>query len=212
MSSYEERLAGIRNFPADVTKEKLRPHLGVFEHAGLIPYESWAESGIKVVIFDKDSTITDFNKPTLVPQVLASMPDNFNELFEGYAIGSNNSDREKVDRFEYDFKSVLSLPKKKILSVCKADYFNGNLVKGKPDPQMGYIIADYFGVNPWQIGVVGDRFWSDTRFAINMGAGEIAQCGKVGEGDIPLGRSIRLGERALLGYFIHQGYFSNSNL
>jgi len=184
MSSYEERLAGIRNFPADVTKEKLRPHLGVFEHAGLIPYESWAESGIKVVIFDKDSTITD----------------------------SNNSDREKVDRFEYDFKSVLSLPKKKILSVCKADYFNGNLVKGKPDPQMGYIIADYFGVNPWQIGVVGDRFWSDTRFAINMGAGEIAQCGKVGEGDIPLGRSIRLGERALLGYFIHQGYFSNSNL
>ncbi len=48
---------------------------------------------------------------------------------------------------------------------------------------MGLVIARHFGVSPNQLGVIGDRRFTDVAFGRNLGAGAVALCEKAGEGD-----------------------------
>ena len=68
----------------------------------------------------------------------------------------------------------------------------------KPKPDMGLKVAEHFGVDPIQLGVIGDRLLTDVWFGHKLGAGAVALCAKAGEGDAKWVPTLRVLESGLI--------------
>lgn len=147
------------------------------QHAGKVDYAGWKESGIVVPIFDKDGTLTHASKFEFVDEVIdelsaAQLPD----IYPDIALVSNNTQRSHVKEFATLLERRLGVG---VYAVSRADGF-----KPKPHPEMGQLVATEFGVEPSELGVVGDRWMTDVQFGRRLGAGAIALCAKAGQGDV----------------------------
>ncbi|HEX5448247.1 MAG TPA: HAD family hydrolase [Candidatus Saccharimonadales bacterium] len=162
------------------------PKYELVRHAGEVPYEDWAKAGVKVPIFDKDGTLTPVNQNVLLEDVMAALRrQQLGDLFDRLAVVSNNHDAAAVDAFAKKLEEELGIG---VLAVSRAHDFNK-----KPNPAMGVMIAEQVGVEPRELGVIGDRRYTDVRFGIRLGAAKIALCQKMGEGDsrfVPTARRI----------------------
>lgn len=147
----------------------------LFDHAGQVPYEHWAERGIKIPVFDKDGTLSHANRLDFIPEVVDDLREILPGVFPYIAIASNNHDRQHVLEFAARLEDELDV---EVFSVSRADGY-----RSKPHPEMARAIAGHFGVRAEQLGVIGDRRLTDVRFGRNVGAGALALCRKAGEGD-----------------------------
>lgn len=165
------------------------PRYELVRHAGEVPFNEWAEAGVKVPIFDKDGTLTPVNQEGLLDDVISALQQqDLKNIFEQIAVVSNNHDALAVERFRRKLEAELGLG---VLAVSRAhDY------RRKPHPEMGLAIAEQAGVVPDQMGVIGDRRYTDVRFGIRLGAARIALCEKLGEGDARFVPTIRRLEEA----------------
>lgn len=156
----------------------------LYPHAGEVPYSDWAALGIKVPVFDKDGTLGPLDSLILDPTVIDGMKkQEMPDIFPQIAIVSNNSDPWHVDEFAGALRRRLGVG---VYAVAK-----GHGYKGKPHPEMGHVVARGFGVQPDQLGVIGDRLWTDAVFGHRVGVGAVALTTKVGEGDAPLVSTLR---------------------
>ncbi len=151
----------------------------MYDNAGQIPFEDWYKIGIKIPILDIDGTLTSFHQDDLIEEVIQGFIDNrLNEFFPEIALVSNSSDPKHTHRVAENLAETLGGIF--IYSICQAE------IPGrarKPNPIMGLGVASYFSVKPAELGVIGDRRLIDIRFGEKLGAGAIALCNKVGEGD-----------------------------
>lgn len=163
---------------------------GLYEHAGKVPYQKWKDDGIAVPIFDKDGTLSHANRLDFVDEVIdelaaAQLPD----IYAKIAIASNNHDHTQVEAFAGALRKKLGVG---VLAVSRAEGY-----RSKPHPDMGLVIAHEFGVAPSEVGVIGDRLFTDVKFGRNIGAGAIALCAKVGDGDARWVPTLRVIERGM---------------
>ena len=150
----------------------------LYGHAGEVPFKLWRDRGIKVPIFDIDGTLAEQDGNTINQEVLDGLLDQgFADIFPEIALASNNTDRGHVD----NFSSQLGLA----LGVKSHSFSVGHEQPRKPSPYMGQYIADSFSVENYELGMVGDRRFTDVQFAKNFGAGAVALCRKIGDGDAP---------------------------
>ena len=163
-------------------------------HAGQVPYESWRKSGIEIIAFDKDGTLGGIDDPQIHPEVLDALHNQQLAVhFPRVAIISNNPKTEHIKTYAETFKAALGLDE--VLAVSP-----NQELKRKPHPAMGQYVAGHFQVDPSAIGIVGDRYFTDVLMARRMGAGAVALCDKIGEGDgkwVPALRYIEAGIIAL---------------
>lgn len=159
------------------------------KNAGEVPYEEWAASGVEVPIFDKDGVLTEPNRPLLVDGILEALrARELSRLFKGIGIASNNHDALQVDELARTLEAELGIG---VIAVSRAHEYNR-----KPHPEMGIRIASELGVEPNQLGVIGDRRYTDVGFGMRLGAAKIALCEKAGEGDANFVPIIRRLEKA----------------
>jgi predicted HAD superfamily phosphohydrolase YqeG len=150
-----------------------------YEHAGQIPFNLWAYRGIKIPIFDKDSTLTSFHQDSFIPEVIEGLVANkVPDLFRGIALVSNSNDPKHIEAVAENLSDALD--GMEVFGLCQAEIFGK---ARKPNPIMGEMVADHFEIKPEQLGVIGDRRLIDVRFGHRLGAGAIALCDKVGDGD-----------------------------
>lgn len=153
-----------------------QPKYELVRHAGEVNYEAWAARGIKVPILDKDGTVTAVNEDGFSSVVTDAMRDGgISELFEAVALVSNNHDPEAVKKLSKNLTGALGI---KVIYVCQADGY-----ARKPSPQMGLHVAEILDVNPAELGVIGDRRFTDVTFGLRVGAGAIALCNRLGDHD-----------------------------
>lgn len=163
----------------------------LYKHAGVIPYADWKQRGIELPIFDKDGTLTHFNRLDLVDEVIDGMvAQEFPDIYPEISIVSNNHDHDHVEEFAELLGAKLGVG---VYAVSRAQ---GH--QGKPHPEMGIHVAEHFGLEPEQIGVIGDRRLTDVKFGRNMGAGVAALCHKVGEGDADWVPTLRVLESSIV--------------
>jgi FMN phosphatase YigB (HAD superfamily) len=147
------------------------------KNAGTVNYEDWKEEkGILVPVFDIDNTLTLPYNLELDKMVLSGLKKQYlSDLYPGIAIATNNVNYDHAKHIGQQLEDELDI-----------EVFIASVAMGiarKPNREQGDIIAEHFGVKPDQLGVVGDRRISDIRFARNLGAGAMALCMKIGEGD-----------------------------
>lgn len=147
------------------------------KNAGTVNYEDWRkEKGILVPVFDIDNTLTLPYSLELDKTVLRGLKkQRLYDLYPGIAIATNN--------VNYDHAKFIS---QKLEDELDLEVFVASVAMGmarKPNKEQGDIIAKHFNIRQEQLGVVGDRRISDIRFARNLGAGAMALCMKIGEGD-----------------------------
>jgi predicted HAD superfamily phosphohydrolase YqeG len=157
-----------------------------YENAGQIPFEEWSARGIQVPIFDKDATLTSFHQDTFIPEVMEGLIANkLTDFFPRIALVSNSNDAPHIHAVAKSLS--LELGGIEVFGLCQAQ---GGIAL-KPNRMTGLIVADHFEVKPYELGVIGDRRLVDVSFGKKLGAGAIALCDKVGEGDqkgVPLVR------------------------
>jgi len=147
------------------------------KNAGTVNYKDWYDKGIVVPVFDIDGTLTEHQSTELDQKVIGGLNKQcFRDLYPEIAI-ANNYDLDHVKLVAKKAEAQLGV-KALIVSI-------GEGYIRKPHPIMGQVVANYFDILPEQIGVVGDRRISDVTFGRKLGAGAIALCAKVGEGDAP---------------------------
>jgi HAD superfamily hydrolase (TIGR01662 family) len=157
----------------------------LLNHAGEVPFSEWKANGIEIPIFDKDNTLTSFHDDALLDEVAGPLREGLQGVYENIALVSNSHDAEHVQEVGETLSEALGV---NVFSISKADGY-----KRKPSPEMGIVVAKHFGIQREQLGVIGDRRFVDVRFGINLGAGAIALCRKVGFGDakgVPLIRAV----------------------
>lgn len=148
-----------------------------YNHAGEIPLDKWYRRGVEVLILDKDGHLAPYNSNVYEPEVINGLIANGIQRFiRGVGLVSNNSDPNHVREFGKQLSEAFG--GLEVFTVCQADEAHR-----KPHPGMGLVVADHFGVTPEQIGVSGDRRFIDVTFGRKLGAGAIALCEKVGDGD-----------------------------
>lgn len=164
------------------------PKYELVGNAGEVPYEQWAADGVRVPIFDKDGTLTHANQLQPVENVIEALKrHDLSRLFDRVGLVSNNHDAAAVETFAARLESELGVG---VLAVSRAhDY------RKKPHPAMGHLIAEQLGVEPHELGVIGDRRYTDVGFGIRLGAAKIALCEKAGDGDAPWVPTMRRIER-----------------
>lgn len=167
----------------------------LYNHAGEVPYQDWADAGVRAVIFDKDSTLTHHNQGRFVDTVLSELrQQDLSSIFDRLAIVSNNHNPREVQALASLLESELGLG---VLAVSRGQLDEaGNPMPKKPHPAMGEYVARQFSLSPDQLGVVGDRLITDKGFGVRLGAAKIALCQKVGEGDPRFVPTIRRIEQA----------------
>lgn len=150
------------------------------KHAGEVRYEDWAAAGVRLPIFDKDGTLTAVNDANLLEDVLSALQQHkLGRFFEKIAVVSNNHDVAAVENFGRKLEAELGVG---VLAVAKNHGFDSRLNK-KPHPAMGLVVAEWAGLEPHQMGVIGDRRYTDVGFGRKLGVARIALCEKMGEGD-----------------------------
>jgi len=161
-------------------------------NAAEVPYEEWADRGVKVVLFDKDGTLTHANQLTPVDGIIEELQKrNLDQLFTHLGVSSNNYDAAQVEAFATFLEESLGLG---VLALSPAHNY-----KKKPHPEMGLEAARQLGVLPSELGIVGDRRYTDVGFGINVRAKAIALCEKAGEGDTPWVPTLRRMEKFWVG-------------
>ena len=152
----------------------------LYENAGQVPLPEWASRGIKIPVFDKDGTLTDFNSDNLIKEATdALVKQNLSQYFLAIALVSNNKDPIHIHDFADHLAAVLGI---QVYAICAGEGY-----RRKP-----------YTIKPDQLGVVGDRWISDVLFAMWLGAGAIALTEKAGDGDdigVPM---VRLAERGII--------------
>jgi predicted HAD superfamily phosphohydrolase YqeG len=147
----------------------------LYEHAGLVRLDRWEKRGVRVPIIDIDNTLTSFRDMTLFPHVVDGLrSQGIADRFVGVGIAADYTDKERVRKIQGLVEMELGI---ETYAVCAP------MDSKRPDPFMGEDIADYFDIETAQLGIIGDRWLTDVRFGQNLGAGAIALCNKVGEGD-----------------------------
>ena len=150
-----------------------------YEHAGKIPLKRWKDQGIKIPLFDKDGTLTSFHQDGFIPEVIDGLIANgLPDLFQGIALISNSDDPKHIEKVAEDLMDALG--GMEVYRLCQAEL---SVKARKPKSLMGEMAADHFMIDPSELGVIGDRRFVDVSFGKNLGAGAIALCSKVGEGD-----------------------------
>ena len=148
------------------------------KNAGTVNYQDWRKKGIVVPVFDIDGTLTEHRSTELDQNVFRGMASqDFPDLFPDIAIVTNNNNLDHIKLISKKTQQKLGV---NVLSVSVAEGY-----ARKPNPKMGKVVADYYDVLPEELGVVGDRRISDVTFGRKIGAGAIALCVKIGEGDAP---------------------------
>ncbi|HET7529199.1 MAG TPA: HAD family hydrolase [Candidatus Saccharimonadales bacterium] len=151
------------------------PKYELVRDAGEVPYDEWALRGVKAVLFDKDGTLTHANQLTLVEDVIDRLRGKeLHKLFTHIGISSNNHDPAAVEAVAGILEDRLGIG---VLALSQAAY------RRKPHPQMGLAAAEQLGIAPEELGIVGDRRYTDVRFGLKLRARAIALCEKAGEGD-----------------------------
>jgi len=151
------------------------PRYELVRNAGEVPYEEWALRGVKAVLFDKDGTLTHANRLTLIDDVIDRLEaQELNKLFTHIGISSNNHDPAAVEALAVALQERLGIG---VLALSRAAY------RRKPHPQMGLAAAEQLGIMPQELGIVGDRRYTDVGFGLNVRAKAIALCEKAGDGD-----------------------------
>jgi HAD superfamily hydrolase (TIGR01662 family) len=162
------------------------------KNAGTVNYADWQEkNGILVPVFDIDGTLTDHKSLSLDESVMYGLEkQNISDVFPDIAIVSNNPNLEHVRIISDKVARRLGVY---VFSVCVAEGY-----AKKPHPVMGEVVANHFGIYPEQLGVVGDRRISDITFARELGAGAMALCAKIGQGDAPFVPLVRVLEKGVV--------------
>lgn len=159
--------------------------------AGEVDYRQWAERGVKAVLFDKDGTLTHANQLDLIDDVIERLRgQELNQLFTHIGISSNNHDPKAVKDLADLLQKGLDIG---VVALSRGQY------KKKPHPEMGLVAAAKLGIEPSELGIVGDRRYTDVGFGINVGARAIALCEKAGEGDARFVPAIRRLEKVWVG-------------
>lgn len=173
-----------------------------YEHAGQIPFKEWKGRGIKIPIFDKDGTLTSFHQDSFIPKVIDGLiAQDLPSLFPGIALVSNSSDREHIQIVAENLSDKLDGIE--VYGLCKGEIFGK---ARKPTTIMGEWVADHFNVELSELGVIGDRRLVDVSFGKNLGAGAIALCDKVGEGDERGVPALRVVENVFVAYEKYFGF------
>jgi predicted HAD superfamily phosphohydrolase YqeG len=166
----------------------------IYDNAGQIPFENWYAKGIRIPVFDCDRTLTSFHQDDLIPKVIDGLIANMSPVhFPEMALVSNSSDPGHTH--EVAEKLAETLGGRIVYSLCQADIPGKSR---KPNPIMGLMVAEYFSVEPAELGIIGDRRLVDVSFGENVGAGAIALCGKVGKGDAWGVPALRVLERTIV--------------
>ena len=166
------------------------PSYELHNNAGTINYAEWKDNGIELPVFDKDGTLTNFNSLQFVPDVIEGLKENLVGVYQAIAIVSNNHDSNHFKKFCNLLEDELGID---VFGVCRADGY-----ASKPNPEMGIAVAKNFGLRQEQLGIVGDRRYTDVKFGRKLGAGAIVLCAKVGEGDAKGVPSLRRFERGVI--------------
>lgn len=172
--------------------ENQMPSYELYEHAGRVPFADWKARGIEIPVFDKDGTLTHANQLRFVDEVIEGFKQQgLSNIYPNIAVPSNNHSVDHVRAFAEQLESEVGVS---VFAVCR-----GHGYSGKPDTEMGLVIAQHFGVRLDQLGVIGDRRLTDIRFGRKLGVGAIALCKKAGEGDTKWVPSLRRVETIIVG-------------
>lgn len=151
------------------------PRYELVRDAGEVPYAEWALRGVKAVLFDKDGTLTHANQLSLVDDVVERLEaQELHRLFTHIGISSNNHDPAAVQAVATMLEDRLGMG---VLALSQSAY------RRKPHPQMGMAAAEQLGIVPEELGIVGDRRYTDVGFGLKLRARAIALCEKAGDGD-----------------------------
>lgn len=160
----------------------------LYNHAGQVPLDVWEYRGVRVPIIDIDNTLTDFHGESLLPEVVEGLrSQNLADRFVGIGLASNGTEQRRVNYIRDLVKAELDV---EVYGVSAETF------PKKPNPAMGEDIAGHFDVETNELGVIGDRWWTDVRFGRKLGARAVAMCDKVGDGDakgVPLLRIVESG-------------------
>jgi predicted HAD superfamily phosphohydrolase YqeG len=165
-----------------------------YRSAGEIDYRALKNRGIKVPVLDLEGTYIPYKGNDFIDEVREGLEaQRFGEIFPRIAIASNSPNNEHVQGVAELFREELGL--EEVFALARGD---GSVYRGKPHPQMGLEIARHFDVTPREMGVIGDRWFTDGKFAMNLGAGALALCEKAGEGDARWVSTLRVVEAGII--------------
>ena len=152
------------------------PLYGVYHSVGQIPFATWQESGVKVPVFDKDHTVTNYQDRCLLEDVIKELKNaEFPDIYPAIGLVSNSRATEAVRECGVALQRALGV---EVVTVTRAD----GPYPRKPHPRMGRVAAMKLGATgPEQVGVIGDRRFTDVAFGSRLGAGAIALCDRVGD-------------------------------
>ncbi len=153
--------------PLDYLRQYLpteTPHFRVTD----IPIKQWVDEGVKVLVADVEGTFGETGSEELHPEYVQWLYDAREEGITGIALSTN---------FDPDLKTEKDVAKLASWGTqTEADLvlsaFEGR--RRKPGPYHIMQAKNHFGVNPNQIGVLGDKASADVRAGRLGGAEHIA--------------------------------------
>jgi HAD superfamily hydrolase (TIGR01662 family) len=168
------------------------PKYELYNHAGEIPFNKWLQKGILIPVFDKDNTITVSNDNEFIKEVIEGLiANNLSDIYPRIALVSNNKNIDHIHKIAKKLENTLGVSE--VFCVCQAKGY-----KRKPNPEMGLVVAEHFGVKPEELGIIGDRRLVDVSFGGKLKAGAIALCKKVSPGDATFVPTIRKFEKIIV--------------
>lgn len=190
--SQSFNLPGIRHYLHMIANPRLViPHYSVGSLADINP-QKLRRLGIKAVALDKDNTLTDPYKDEVNPLVAQAVKD-FRRVFgKRVAILSNHAGT-KDDRggvLASHLETSLGLP---------------TVRHEEKKPALDSSVAKYFGCEPYQLAIIGDRISTDVGFAHVNGCLAILTQAFTEKGDNFPAIFLRRFERGILNYLLSRG-------
>src|SRR5665213_914060 len=96
------------------------PCYDLCDTAGEVAYQTWAQMGVELPIFDREGTLTSYRSTELIEEVMVGLEDQgIEDIFpRGLALVSNSKDVDQTHEVGEALSSRLDVP---VLTLCVGD-------------------------------------------------------------------------------------------